>query len=1020
MPLPSSAPAGYASNRRVDPESRRRARLTAAAVTVAACILCIAEPVGAADNPKLLWKSIETPHFRITYYSTEDEVAQHVATLAESIYGRLVPAVGWSPGERTEILLNDQTDGANGSATALPYDAVRLFVSAPDDMSPLGDVDDWYLELVTHEYTHILHTDRIVGIPALIDHIVGKSIAPNQVQPRWLLEGLAVFEESARTSGGRLRSSMWNMFMRADVLEGNVAPLDVFSNTPRRWPQGNIWYLYGSFFMKWLAETYGEQAIRNMINDYAYNPIPFGVNRSIRRVVGRTFEEIYPAWIDSMARTFGTQVEAVRARGVREGIRLTKSGNVMQHPRWLPPRAWSDHGGDLAVYVDDGHTMAGYWALPLRRDAEGRITGARSDARELLIRMSSPGGLSFFPDGGAVFSMVEVHDNLFAFNDLFELPAGAKSPNGLEGQRVRWTDGWRALDPSVSPDGRRVAFTTNHRGTGTLMQADVVPAPERARRHALANPRALVRTERFDQAFTPRWSPDNRHVAYSSWRRGGYRDVAVVDTADGSVMEVTHDRAVDGDPVFSADGRWLFFHSDRTGITNVYAYEVATGRLMQVTNVVNGAYQPEPSPDGKWLAYVGYTHDGFDLYVMALDESQWLEPLPYDEPRPAPAPEPPPLRLTPLPYDPWPTARPRAFSLQRTNGQFETTPGNFGQATIVSVAGSDIVGHHAFGATLVTEWEHPDIEGNISYSYGRLPFDVGASISRNLTPSTYAIGSRNVPWIQETTGATTAVSYAIPRAFDAQSFYLSYSYSRVAGRLPLTASAVDPYATPNYPTRGYLGTLHLGWSYSNAAGYLWSVSAEQGFSVGATLDLSDQALASDTSGFAAKFDFVAYQRMPWLQHHVLALHAGGGMSGGNAGGNGPYFVGGFQDLPVIDIIRNQLVQGGIQLRGYPVIAEVGHYYGLLNAEYRFPIINVDRGLSTLPFFLSRVSGAAFVDYGSAFDDPASAEFKTGVGGELWFDFTFAYILGFQFRAGYAKGLASGGMDKTYFIAAVPF
>ena len=68
----------------------------------------------------------------------------------------------------------------------------------------------------------------------------------------------------------------------------------------------------------------------------------------------------------------------------------------------------------------------------------------------------------------------------------------------------------------------------------------------------------------------------------------------IVDATDGTYVDVTHDRAVDGDPVFSRDGRWLFFHSDRTGITNVYAYELATTRLRQVTNVLNGAYQPEP------------------------------------------------------------------------------------------------------------------------------------------------------------------------------------------------------------------------------------------------------------------------------------------------------------------------------------------------------------------------------------------------------------------------------------------
>jgi hypothetical protein len=983
-------------------------------VAIALASVAFARTATAANNPKLLWKSLETRHFRISYYSTEDEVARHVATLAESIYERLAPAVGWTPSELTEILLTDQTDGANGSAIATPYNAVRLNVTAPDDMSPLGDVDDWYLELVTHEYTHILHTDHIEGIPALINRILGKTLAPNQIEPRWILEGLAVFEESARTSGGRLRSSLWNMWMRADVLEDNAAPLDVFSNTPRRWPQGNIWYLYGSFFMQWIAETYGEQAIRAMIDDYGRQLIPFGINRSVRRATGHTYEELYPAWIDSLRRSFGAQADAIRARGLVEGTRLTHTGNTIEHPRWVPGNAWPDHAGDLVSYLDDTHTTAGLWALPLVRDEHGRVLGAREDRRELMIRVNGGAAASFMPDGTAVFSSGDVHDNLFVFDDLFELPAHARSPTGLDGLRVRWSDGWRALAPSVSPDGRRVVFTTNHRGTTYLMMADILPASDRPGAHSLGNVRPLVPSARFDQAFTPRWAPDNRHVAYGSWQRGGYRDVRIVDTADGALVDVTHDRAIDGDPAYSADGRWLFFHSDRTGVSNVYAYEVATGRLKQVTNVVNGAFQPEPSPDGKWLAYVGYTHAGYDLFVMPLDEERWLDALPYEETRPAPPAESVPPPMTVGPYNPWYTLQPRNYSVK-------ITPGNFGQASIVTAAGSDIAGHHAFEASITTEWEHPDLQANISYSYARLPFDVGVSAYRQITPQAdFRLGDNTVQWIKETTGISTGVTYSMPRAFDSQSFRLSYSVARVAGALPFPASQLNPYDIPSVPTRGMLGSLHLGWSYSNAQGYLWSVGNERGFDLGVSLDVSDPALASDFTGYASAFNFATYLAMPWLSHHALALHAGGGVSGGNRGGTGPFYVGGFIDLPVVDVVRNILIQGGIQLRGYPVVDEVGAYYALLNAEYRFPIVNVDRGLSTLPLFLDRVSGAAFVDYGSAFDDTSDAHFKTGVGGELWFDLTLGYILDFTFRAGFAKGLASGGIDKTYFVAAVPF
>ncbi len=993
----------------------RSPRTRRLALALAAAIPCLggARPARAADDPRLLWQTIRTPHFHITFYSGEEEVAQHVAALAESIHERLAPAVGWVPDTPTEIALTDQTDSANGSATALPYDAIRLNVTAPDDMSPLGDVEDWYLELVTHEYTHILHTDHIEGIPAILNRIVGKTFAPNQVEPRWMLEGLAVFEESTRTSGGRLRSSMWNMFMRADVLEDNVAWLDVFSNTPRRWPQGNIWYLYGSFFMQWIADTYGEQAIRGMIDQYAHDPIPYGINRSIRRVTGRTFEEMFPAWIDTLRRSFGAQAAAIRARGVREGVRVSHTGNTMQHPRLAPPNAWPDHAGDLVAYVDDGHTEPGYWAYPVVRDAQGQVVDVRERDRDLVVRMNGVGGLSFLPDGGAAFSTGEFHENLFLFDDLFELPPRVKSRSGLEGTRTRWSDGWRALDPSISPDGRRVVFTTNHRGTTYLMIGDVVPAPEGGDRHAVTNVRGLVPSERFDQAYTPRWSPDGSHVAYSSWHRGGYRDVRIVDARDGSFVEVTHDRAIDGDPVYSPDGKWLYFHSDRTGVMNVYAYELASGRLRQVTNSINGAYQPEPSPDGRTLAYVGYTHAGFDLFVMPIDESRWLDALPYEDTRPSPPAEPPAAAHTPQAYDPWPTIQPRNYSVQ-------FTPGLFGESSIVSIGGADLSGHHVFSANLTTEFERPDIEGSAAYTYGGLPFDVSGSVYRTLAPSTYNIGSNNLPYAQEATGVSTAISYSIPRAFDSHTFSLTYSFARLGGQVRIPVTAINPYDHPNLPTFSQIGSLHLDWRYGNAFQSLWSVGPEYGFNTEATFDIADPVLASDSSGYAATLNFSTYLPMPWRRHHALGLHVGGGASGGDAGGRGPYYVGTFLDLGVVNVIQNYLIQGGAQLRGYPTFSQIGHYYGLFNAEYRFPILNVDHGLSTLPFFLNRITGAAFVDYGSAFDDPNHTHFKTGVGAELWFDVMLGYIEGFTFRVGYARGLASGGIDKPYFVAAIPF
>jgi hypothetical protein len=479
------------------------------------------------------------------------------------------------------------------------------------------------------------------------------------------------------------------------------------------------------------------------------------------------------------------------------------------------------------------------------------------------------------------------------------------------------------------------------------------------------------------------------------------------------LREITNDRAVDGAPSFSADGRWLFFHSDRTGIMNVFAYELATGQLRQVTNVLTGAYSPDPSPDGKTLAYVGYGKAGFDLYAMALDESTWPEAPEYVDTHPIP----PPIsnrRWPATPYNPWRTLMPRRYSVQITEG-------SFGQAIIVNAAGADLTGLHSVSAQSVIEVEKPELQGTLAYAYTGLPVDFSATLFRTIAPrGGYGLGQYRPTIVQETAGFATSLAYGRPRGYDSQSFVFTHSVSRVGAELPMPLDKIDPYETPAIPARGLASSIHLGYSYTNAERYLWSVGPERGYSFSLGFDLTDPMLGAQFSGFAASADFSTYFLMPWLRHHSLALHAGSGTSGGVFPGRGAFYVGSFVDLPVVDTVRNILIQGGITLRGYTPVIEAGRNYMLGNAEYRFPIVNIDRGDSTLPIFLNRLNGAVFIDYGSAFDNFRDALFKTGVGAELWSDWLLGYVAPFTFRLGYARGLASGGIDKVYFVAAIPF
>ena len=981
-------------------------RLVAASILALAALVAATPPARAASDPSVRWYTLHTKHFKISYHSGLEEVAQHVANVSEDIVEEMSAVMGWNQSQVTEIALTDFSESANGAASALPYNAMRLLVTAPEDLSPLGDVDDWYYELVTHEYAHVLHTDHVHGLPAIANAILGKTFAPNQVQPRWILEGLAVHHESARSSAGRLRNSLWNMFLRTDVLEDNVASLDQISNVVRRWPQGNLFYLYGSFFVRWLTETYGEDVFARIAHDYGTQPVPWGINRSVRRVTGKTYEELYPLWVEHLRAKYRAEAARIRAAGVREGTRLTHHGQIARYPRWIPEGAWAEHRGGLLYYREDQRYRPGLFALDVDRDGRGAV--ARVRGSELVARTNGEAFASFLPDGGVVFNSQEFAKNVFLFGDLERLEPGAKSPFGTpDGGRTRITPrGARTADPTTSPDGRRIVFTQNRAGTRAIHIADL-------ERDRVSNVRPLVPTAFLEQAFTPRFSPDGESVVYSVWRRGGWRDIRLVDVRTGAVRAITEDRATDGGPVFSADGRFVFFHSDRTGVANVYAWEVATGALKQVTNVLSGAYMPEPSPDGRTLAYVGYTKAGFDLFAMPLDPATWTDAEPYVDTRP-----PPPRigrrRWTPKPYSAWPTLLPRRFG-------FQVAPGNFGQAVTIEASGVDVMGLHGVAASTTVELERPELQGALSYVYGRLPFDFSVSTFRTITPrGGYQLGAYKPTVVQETAGFASSVSFVQPGAYDTRSYVLTHSVARVGADLPMPIDRLDPYETPAAPPRGLTSTLRLGYAYSNAERYLWSVGPERGYSFSAAFDLTDPALGSQFAGFAANGDLTAYYLMPWLRHHSLALHLGSGTSGGSFPGRGAFFVGGFVDLPLVDTIRNFLIQGGITLRGYEPVTLSGRSYLLTNAEYRFPILNVDHGSSTLPIFFNRLNGAVFVDYGSAFDVISAAPFKTGVGGELWTDWTLGYLASFTFRAGYARGLASGGIDKLYFVAAVPY
>ncbi|MBK6528338.1 MAG: PD40 domain-containing protein [Deltaproteobacteria bacterium] len=748
------------------------------ALALALGLALASPPALAQQDPRLQWRTLETPHFRIHFYQAMEPLARRVAVIAEHTVERLATPLGWRQSQVTQIVLRDSTDDANGSATAIPLNTLQLFVTAPEDLSVLEQYDDWLENLVIHEYAHILHTDHITGVPAIVNAIIGKQWAPNQVQPRFILEGLAVFQESLHTRGGRLRSATWDSYLRADALAGNFQTLDQLTVGPNRWPHGNLWYLYGSYLMRYVVERYGAETLSALSREYGSMAAPWQLNRAIRRVTGATWEEIYEDFQRDTVARYTRQRDALVANVLEEGTALTAQGEYVRNPRFLPD-------GTLVYESSDGQSVSRLRALDASvfRSPPGALPTPTD-----LNRLAGPSGFSPWGDDALLVSDSDVYRHLYFYHDLRRWSLARDDDRSLSvTEDDRLTEGWRAQQPDVHPDGDHAVFTVNHRGTTRLVEMSLTDR----RPSALLNPRA------YEQVFAPRYSPDGRTVAFSFWRRGGYRDLWTIDRATRALTQHTHDRALDTSPSYSPDGRWLLWSSDRTGIANLYAMEVATGRVRQVTNTVLGAWQPNVSPDGRTLIYLGYSHRGYDLFRLPFDPARWRDPEvvtqdPFGrdrdrDPHPAEDAAPDfPTRLTA--YDPWPTLRPRTWSA-------ELTTDGFGPQLAVRTESTDIVGRHAWSARVGVGLVRGDPLVDLGYVYRGARPTLRLRLYRSVDAGGgYRIGSRNPTWAAERIGGESELSIGFPSRFDTHVLSMTYDaqWVRAFGGLPELARNIDP------------------------------------------------------------------------------------------------------------------------------------------------------------------------------------------------------------------------------------
>ena len=996
-------------------------------------------------DPGLNWQVLESPHFSV-YFSklqnneqnnddfsyNNEQLAQEVADIAEETYQQVNTQLG-SPNkhhhlQKIAIIMEDFSDYALGFASSFPHRVIRLSLAAPTAKSFDMKFKSWLKMVITHEYTHLAHFEMTAGPTTALRALFGQILAPNTLQPIWSTEGLAVYNETKFTTGGRGIDSRYDMYLRMAALEDQFNTLDQINGYYlTSWPDGTAPYIYGQSLIHFIAQKYGEDkviALSEIFCEYPY----LGFNYAIKRAIGLNLDELYQNWKDYLKEKYQSQAQKILSqKKLTPSQQLTKYNYWVDYPHWLSTPA--NDGDKIAVRVFTPHSYPFIQIIdPLSSFAP--LTYSTIKNQSLIKRTyGRNSSFSISPDSSKIiYAKLGDYEQFYKFYDLYFFDLKTE-------KEVRLSEGLRARDPNWSPDpdNPQIVAVINQAGTNNLILINLDSITDQTSSSFAVPPvtkESITYLTDFrdgTQLYQPSWSPDERMIALSAWHKG-YQDIYILNldpsNIDNSTLQpIFQDKSIDLSPCWSPDSKFLFFSSDRTGIYNIFAFSLPDKKLYQVTNVLSGAFQPALSPDGKKLAYIKYHATGYELHLMEVDSDKWTE-TEYVEPsinvdieQQTSHQQTDQLKnLTnssnsnyPVhPYYPFTSFWPPTYWIPAA----QLTENDLGIGFSTEL--EDVLGFSSFPLTITYGLLNNNLNYNFNYyNYSRFPilnlYLSGNAVLTSQTPTSWwEEGKTGIniyfPLEEHTASVTNSRSYR-------QIFSLGYQYEKSS-----TTNTPSPLNT----NQEKISSLILGYSYSDAEKYGFSISPELGNSFSLTYEHADKALGGDYTFDKLIFDGRKFIPLPSL-HQVLAFRLVAGFSSSNLIDldlDGEKFkLGGHYSA---DNLSNTEVKN-FSLRGYKPGTLEGNNLILTSLEYRFPLANIEHSLKlgSLSIFLERLSGVFFIDIGNAWESTSIntnttnekneinsiwQDFKSSIGAELKADFNYKYDSPFTLRLGAAKAL----------------